>query len=432
MGELSGVMLVGAEGCVSRALGAWLSVRAAGSPCVGAINTMLRNQCALCAAPLAHNAPRCGICKTRYCGRACQKLHWKGGHKELCPVIKRSGGPEVIYAERKYKQAVTVAAEVCAEDTKGQTCYICTQALHWKTKEGLVRGCSCRGTAGFAHVSCLAEQAKISWEEAEANNLDNDALNKGWIRWHTCGLCEQQYHGVVACALGWACWKTYVGRPETNFTRRMAISQLGNGLSEAKHHEDALIVEEANLSMLQRVGASEHNILDARSNLASTYWSLGQLEGSLERLKDGLLLKRDVYSGRLRLNGEEHRSTLRAAYNYASSLQSLRGFEEAKALLRKIMPLAPRVLGESHELTLQMRGCYATALYKDPAATEDDLREAVAIFEDADPIARRVLGSSNPVANAIESSLRDARAALAARDVESLREAVKAMTPGDA
>ena len=393
---------------------------------------MLRTQCAQCAAPLAHNAPRCGICKTRYCGRACQKLHWKCGHKELCPVIKRSGGPEVIYAERKYKQAVAVAAEACAEDTKGQTCYICTQALHWKTKEGLVRGCSCRGTAGFAHVSCLAEQAKISWEEAEANNLDNDALNKGWIRWHTCGLCEQQYHGVVACALGWACWKTYVGRPETNFTRRMAISQLGNGLSEAKHHEDALIVEEANLSMLQRVGASEHNILDARSDLASTYWSLGQLEGSLGRLKDGLFLKRDVYSGRLRLNGEEHRSTLRAAYNYASSLQSLRGFEEAKALLRKIMPLAPRVLGESHELTLQMRGCYATALYKDPAATEDDLREAVAMFEDADPIARRVLGSSNPVANAIESSLRDARAALAARDVESLREAVKAMTPGDA
>ena len=54
------------------------------------------------------------------------------------------------------------------------------------------------------------------------------------------------------------------------------------------------------------------------------------------------------------------------------------------------------------------------------------------MFEDGDPIARRVLGSSNPVANAIESSLRDARAALAARDVESLREAVKAMTPGDA
>ena len=69
------------------------------------------------------------------------------------------------------QEAVAVAVEACADDTKGQVCYICTQALHWKTKEGLVRGCACRGTAGFAHVSCLAEQAKILCDEAEANNL---------------------------------------------------------------------------------------------------------------------------------------------------------------------------------------------------------------------------------------------------------------------
>ena len=65
------------------------------------------------------------------------------------------------------QEAVAVAVEACADDTKGQTCYICTQALHWKTKEGLVRGCACRGTAGFAHVSCLAEQAKILFAEGD-------------------------------------------------------------------------------------------------------------------------------------------------------------------------------------------------------------------------------------------------------------------------
>ena len=70
-----------------------------------------------------------------------------------------------------------VAVEKCAEDTKGQTCYICTQARHWKTKEGLVRGCACRGTAGFAHVSCLAEQAKILMDEALENNLDWEVKN---------------------------------------------------------------------------------------------------------------------------------------------------------------------------------------------------------------------------------------------------------------
>ena len=140
--------------------------------------------------------------------------HWRRGHKQICKKIHRGGNAEQYHADKKYKEAVAVAVEACADDTKGQTCYICTQALHWKTKEGLVRGCACRGTAGFAHVSCLAEQAKILVAEAVENNLGDDAFNKRWARWHTCSLCEQDYHGAVFCALGWACWKTYLGRPE--------------------------------------------------------------------------------------------------------------------------------------------------------------------------------------------------------------------------
>ena len=157
--------------------------------------------------------------------------HWKeGGHDKLCKLIKKAGGAEQYTANKKYTEAVAVAATACAKDTKGQTCYICTQALHWKTKEGLVRGCSCRGTAGFAHVSCLAEQAKILMDEAEENNLGHKVLNERWERWHACSLCKQDYHGVVRDALVMACWKTYLGRPEGSWARRMAMARLGNGL----------------------------------------------------------------------------------------------------------------------------------------------------------------------------------------------------------
>ena len=41
-----------------------------------------------------------------------------------------------------------------------------------------MRGCSCRGTAGFAHVSCLAEQAKILFAEIEETNLDWKVKNE--------------------------------------------------------------------------------------------------------------------------------------------------------------------------------------------------------------------------------------------------------------
>ena len=71
---------------------------------------------------------------------------------------------------------------------------------------------------------------------------------------------------------------------------------------------------------------------------------------------------------------------------------------------------------------------------QDTAATLDDIREAITTLEDIERIARRVLGGAHPLVAQIGPSLRTARAALAARegDVESLREAVEAMTPGNA
>jgi tetratricopeptide (TPR) repeat protein len=372
---------------------------------------MILTQCAVCATELGLSlGKKCGRCSTRYCGPECQVQHWKdGGHDKLCKKIKKAGGAEQYNANEKYAEAVAVAAEACAEDTKGQTCYICTQALHWKTKEGLVRGCSCRGTAGFAHVSCLAEQAKILYAEAEENNLDFKVLNERWKRWYECSLCEQDYHGVVACALGWACWKTYVGRPETDRARKLAMTQLGNGLSAEEHHEDALSVREAELSMMRRLGADEDDMLVVQANLSNTYEALG-------RLDDALRMKRDVYSGRLKLNGEEHESTILAANNYAATLKDQSHFTEAKALLRKSIPGARRVHGESNILTLRLRWCYAMVLYHYDGASLDDLREAVTTLEGAVQIARRVLGGAHPVTMGIEGSLRNARAALRARE----------------
>ena len=83
--------------------------------------------------------------------------------------------------------------------------------------------------------------------------------------------------------------------------------------------------------------------------------------------------------------------------------------------MRKPMPVARRVLGESHPISLGMRWIYARALHRDPAATLDDLREAVKTLEETEPTARRVLGGANPLTVRIEVALRDSRAALCAR-----------------
>ena len=76
------------------------------------------------------------------------------------------------------------------------------------------------------------------------------------------------------------------------------------------------------------------------------------------------------------------------------------------------LSLARRVLGKDARLTLKMRWSYAMALYSDPAATLDDLSEAVTTLEDTVRLARRVFGSAHPITKGVEKSLRLSRARL--------------------
>ena len=77
-----------------------------------------------------------------------------------------------------------------------------------------------------------------------------------------------------------------------------------------------------------------------------------------------------------------------------------------------------------------MRKVYARALYDDPTATLQDLREAVTSLEDTERIARRVLGGAHPVTTGIETTLHNAQAKLRTRegdDVGAVRAALDAM-----
>jgi len=136
----------------------------------------------------------------------------------------------------------------------------------------------------------------------------------------------------------------------------------------------------------------------------------------LGRLEDALRLRHDIYSRKMRLNGEEYESTIIEASNYALTFNKLKRFAEAKKVLRKALPVARRVLGDCDETTLRMRLNYAEALYKADGATLDDIREAVTTLEETDRISRRVLGGAHPATASIERDLLRARATLRARE----------------
>ena len=117
--------------------------------------------------------------------------------------------------------------------------------------------------------------------------------------------------------------------------------------------------------------------------------------------------------------GEEHSAALMEGMNYAVTLLELERYAEVKNFLQRRIPVARRVLGDVHMTTVKLVGVYARSLYKDPAATLDDLHEAVTTLEDAERIARRVFGNAHPAMAEIEGTLRKARAALRAREPPS-------------
>ena len=61
---------------------------------------------------------------------------------------------------------------------------------------------------------------------------------------------------------------------------------------------------------------------------------------------------------------------------------------------------------------------HAVALCQHDGATRDDCHAAVTMLEDTARVARRVLGGAHPLIGSIEDDLREARAALAARETQ--------------
>ena len=147
-----------------------------------------------------------------------------------------------------------------------------------------------------------------------------------------------------------------------------------------------------------------------------TYQQLGRLE-------EALPMNEAILAGRCKLNGQEDIRTLIAVQSYTMSLASLKRFEAARSVMSKFVPVARRVLGEGHELTLKMRMLYAGTIYYDANAALDDLREAVTTLEETERIARRVLGGAHPLLLDNERRLRMSRAALRARETPPPRSA---------
>ena len=82
--------------------------------------------------------------------------------------------------------------------------------------------------------------------------------------------------------------------------------------------------------------------------------------------------------------------------NLANSLICNARFTEAIALVNETLPIARRVCGNAHDLTIGLRYLLPRSIVDNPDATIQDLRGAKEEAEDLLRTARRVFGNSHP------------------------------------
>ena len=181
----------------------------------------------------------------------------------------------------------------------------------------------------------------------------------------------------------------------------------GRGPAEVGRDEDALIVREADLSLMRRVGASKADILIAQANLGNTYERLG-------RYNESLSTAREVYAGFNSIYGNCDTRTLMAASNLVYQLQTQGKHTEAVSTLRKPLSDARRALGDDHDITLSLGSLLGDSLARvGTSPTVSNLHEAIAILEDVCKRSRRLLGGSHPHTDTRQRALDDARRFLA-------------------
>ena len=258
--------------------------------------------------------------------------------------------------------------------------------------------------------------------------IEDQGTGEGMRKWDTCFDCGQKFHGAVDLALGWASWKTYLGRPETNGTRCQAMAHVGGALAKSRPDE-ALPVLEAQVALLLRYGSRDmHLVISTQNSLALCHSQLG-------RHDKALVLRREIYARQVATLGASHESTILNGNNLVISLLDLELWDEARQLARKNLSHANKTHGKDHESTLFACKRVVHALCRNPAAvcdyprestvrdvathfdfdTGDDLLEAETIMQDVVQRRRRVFGPAHPQTLDAERALSEVRTQLSHR-----------------
>lgn len=243
-------------------------------------------------------------------------------------------------------------------------CFICLDG-----QGHLLRGCACRGSAGFVHLHCLVTAATV-----------NSA------RWYTCPTCEQRWTGRLKLAIARArCDLLAPCTAGAEADVLQAAMDLTWALRESCQLDEALELGQETLATARRTSGDEHvTTLTAMGIMASVYGAVGDHGAALP-------LETHVLAVRRRLLGNDHHATLTTVTNLGVTHLQLGNHSAALPLIHEALDGGRRANGRDHPETLTSIGNLGT-LYSNMGTY--DL--ALPLVKEALNGRRRVLGDLHP------------------------------------
>ena len=195
----------------------------------------------------------------------------------------------------------------------------------------LLRGCACRGSAGFGHMRCFVQ--------AGSHNPSS---------WRTCPVCKQQYTGALQLGLAQAHWAQVRGLEGDDWERMDAASDLAQAHVAGGDFDAALMLrEELVQTGRQALGDGHPATLGHINNLGSLYLRMSQFADAAPLLREALVGWRSEF-------GNEHPNTIVAMVNLAGLYHNIGDFSAATELLQEGLTSSREAaaLGEYHTITL--------------------------------------------------------------------------------
>ena len=163
------------------------------------------------------------------------------------------------------------------------SCYICLEnSADSSIDQPLLRNCACRGDAGWAHITCLAEFAASKVTEAQREQDHSVHIASFWA---DCILCKTQYMQNMGLAMAEAFVNQYEHLPDTDPRRSSSLYALASSRDDVGDYDGAIELYERLLQMCNFLATKG---TDMRKQEGDIFGKMGAVLMRADRLDDAL------------------------------------------------------------------------------------------------------------------------------------------------